>query len=233
MKHDKNFEMLTNDFKGIYEWFNSLSALTPDDIKPNTTLHVIVDMINGFVKEGALSSCEVLSINNSVAQFTRFCKSRNIQTIALADEHTSDSTEFSTYPVHCLKGTAESALTDEIANADKNIIVFGKNSTNGYLEPEVSDFIKNSGKRIFIITGDCTDMCVIQFALTLKADFNRRNIPCRVIVPYDLTATCALPNHDPELAEIMALYIMHTNGIEICDSGLSTWIGYAMYKEGM
>ena len=215
MKHIKNFELLMNDFKGVFEWFNNLPVLTPDDIKPDTALHVIVDMINGFVKEGALSSREVLSINDSVARFTRFCNARNIQTIALADEHTNDSTEFSTYPVHCLKGTAESALTDEIADADENITVFGKNSTNGYLEPAVADFIKNSGKRTFIITGDCTDMCVIQFALTLKADFNRRNVPCRVIVPYDLTATCALPNHDPELAEIMALYIMHTNGMEV------------------
>ena len=215
MKHTKDFKALTADFKGVYEWFNGLSILKPDDIKPNTTLHVIVDMINGFVKEGALSSCEVLSINDYVAQFTKFCKSKNIQTIALADEHTNDSTEFSTYPVHCLRGTSESALTDEIKNADENITVFGKNSTNGYLEPEVSDFIKNSGKNTFIITGDCTDMCVIQFALTLKADFNRRNVPCRVIVPYDLTATCSLPNHEPELAEMMALYIMHTNGIEI------------------
>ncbi len=60
MKHTKDFKALTADFKGVYEWFNGLSTLKPDDIKPNTTLHVIVDMINGFVKEGALSSCEVL-----------------------------------------------------------------------------------------------------------------------------------------------------------------------------
>ncbi len=215
MKHTNDFNTLTAKFQTVFDWFNSLSVLSPDDIKPHTTLHVIVDMINGFVKEGALSSCEVLSINDTVAQFTRFCRSGNIPTIALADEHTHDSTEFSTYPVHCLKGTAESALTDEIAAADPHIRVFGKNSTNGYLEPAVADFIKNSGKSTFIITGDCTDMCVIQFALTLKADCNRRNVPCRVIVPYDLTATCSLPNHDPELAELMALYIMHTNGIEI------------------
>lgn len=215
MKHEKNFQVLTDDFKSVYDWFNSLSTLSFDNLNTENTLHVIVDMINGFVKEGALSSCEVLSINNAVAQFTSFCKSRNIQTIALADEHTKDSTEFSTYPVHCLKGTSESQLTDEIQTADPNIRIFGKNSTNGYLEPKISDFIKNSGKNTFIITGDCTDMCVIQFALTLKADFNRRNVPCRVIIPYDLTATCTLPNHDPELAEIMALYIMHTNGIEI------------------
>ena len=233
MKHTKDFNALNAKFKSVYDWFKNLPTLDFNVMHCHNTLHVIVDMINGFVKEGALSSCEVLSINESVADFTRFCKYEGIQTIALADEHTKDSTEFSTYPVHCLKGTAESALTNEIANADENITVFGKNSTNGYLEPQVADFINNSGKDTFIITGDCTDMCVIQFALTLKADFNRRNVPCRVIVPYDLTATCSLPNHDPELAEIMALYIMHTNGIEICDSGLSTTIGYAMYRKGI
>ena len=233
MKHTKDFNVLNANFKSVYDWFKNLPTLSFDNINSYNTLHIIVDMINGFVKEGALSSNEVLSINDSVAQFTRFCKYEGIQTIALADEHTKDSTEFSTYPVHCLKGTAESALTDEIAGADENIKVFGKNSTNGYLEPDVSEFIKNSGKNTFIITGDCTDMCVIQFALTLKADFNRRNVPCRVIVPYDLTATCSLPNHEPELAEIMALYIMNTNGIEICDSGLATTLGYAMYRKGI
>ncbi len=215
MKHNQNFRNLINSFEGVYEWFHALPNISLDEINAQNTLHVIVDMINGFVKEGALSSKEVLSINGRVADFTKFCKHNHIQTIALADEHSNESTEFSTYPVHCLKGTTESALTDEIANADKTITVFGKNSTNGYLEPQVADFIKNSGKDTFIITGDCTDMCVIQFALTLKADFNRRNISCRVIIPYDLTATCTLPNHEPELAEIMALYIMHTNGIEV------------------
>lgn len=213
MKHNKKLSELFGNFENVYRWFSSLHSISLPNV--DNTVHIIVDMINGFVKEGALSSTEVLSINQSVADFTVKCKQNNIVNIALADMHTNDSTEFQTYPVHCLKGTLESQITDEIKNADAHITVFGKNSTNGYLEKEFRDMLIHSGKTTFIITGDCTDMCVIQLALALKADFNRRNISSRVIVPYELTATCTLPSHDPELAEIMALYIMNTNGIEI------------------
>lgn len=213
MKHTQSLPELFGDFEGVYRWFKSLGTISIGN--SHDTIHIIVDMINGFVKEGALASKEVLSINAYVADFTGKCKDAQIPTVALADMHTENSVEFDTYPVHCLKDSEESRLTDEIAQADETIRIFGKNSTNGFLEKEFADMLVTSGRTNFIITGDCTDMCVIQLALTLKADFNRRNIKSRVIVPYELTATCSLPEHNPELAEIMALYIMKMNGIEV------------------
>ncbi len=213
MKHTKTFTQLTEEFSAIYEWFNSLSALELSST--DRTAHIIVDMVNGFVKQGAMSSSEVLSINCAVADFTAECKTHAVPNLALCDMHTTDSVEFQTYPVHCLKGTAESKLTDEIQSADGNISVFGKNSTNGWLENDFRDAVSAADYHTFILSGDCTDICVLNLALTMKADFDRRNVPCRIIVPYDLTATCTLPNHDPELAEIMALFMMKTNGIEV------------------
>ncbi len=213
MKHKQSLSELFGDFEGIYHWFQSLDTICVSNY--HYTMHIIVDMINGFVKEGALSSKEVLSINRDIADFTRKCRELQIPNVALADRHTENSVEFDTYPVHCLEGSEESKLTDEIAEADETICVFGKNSTNGYLEQDFRNMLVDSDKTTFIITGDCTDMCVIQLALTLKADLNRRNIKSRVIVPYELTATCSLPEHEPELAEIMALYVMKMNGIEI------------------
>ncbi len=213
MRFNRHLPELFADFENVYQWFSLLSDIAVND--PSDTIHIVVDMINGFVKKGALASKEVCSINDDIASLISKCKHNHIKTLALADMHSENSTEFETYPVHCLKGTEESELTDEIKNADNHIIVFGKNSTNGYLEPDFCKELLHSGKHTFILTGDCTDMCVMQLALTIKADFNRRNISSRVIVPYELTATCSLPDHAPELAEMMALYMMKTNGIEI------------------
>ncbi|MGN0470199.1 MAG: cysteine hydrolase family protein [Acutalibacteraceae bacterium] len=213
MKHTKSFQELQKSFSEVYQWFSSLKEISLSQLPTDKTAHIIVDMINGFVKTGALSSKEVLSINNSVADFAAVCTKNNIPNIALADSHSKESVEFRTFPVHCLDGTYESEVTDEIKKSS-DFTVVKKNSTNGFLEPQFADIISQTDKNIFIVTGDCTDMCVIQFALTLKADFNRRNMESRVIVPYELTATCSMPNHEPELAEIMALYIMNTNGIE-------------------
>ncbi len=214
MKHIKSFLEIQNSLSEIYEWFSSVSDISLSDLPAEKSMHIIVDMINGFVKYGALSSKEVFSINNKLADFAEVCSNKNIKTIALADSHTAKSPEFDTFPVHCIEGTDESEVTDEIKNA-ANFILVKKNSTNGFIEPEFQKEIYGDNKNIFIVTGDCTDMCVMQLAMTLKCDLNRRNIKNRVIVPYELTATYDSQGHNAELCEIMALYIMNINGIEI------------------
>lgn len=218
MKHIKSYQELQKSFSEVYAWFSSVSDISFYELPKEKTAHIIVDMINGFVKKGALSSKEVFAINNDIAVFAKTCEKNGIMTIALADSHTTESPEFDTFPVHCLMGTDESEVTDEIKSAADFTLV-KKNSTNGFLEPEFQKIInENPQKDTFIITGDCTDMCVMQFAMALKCDFNRRNIKSRVIVPYELTATYDMAGHSAELSEIMALYIMNLNGIEVVRS---------------
>lgn len=214
MKHTKSFEELQIPFSDIYNWFSSVSDISFSELPTEKTAHIIVDMINGFVKQGALASKEVLSINDSLAEFAEKCNNKNIMTIALADSHTEISPEFDTFPIHCLEDDIESEITDEIKKSSDFILV-KKNSTNGFIEPEFQKIINENDKNIFIVTGDCTDMCVMQFAMTLKCDFNRRNLKSRVIVPYELTATYDMAGHNAELSEIIALYVMNLNGIEI------------------
>lgn len=215
MKHTKTFEELQKPFSDIYKWFNDIPDIPFSEFNTNKTVHIIVDMVNGFVKQGALASREVFEINDAVAEFAEKCNKKDIMTIALADSHTKQSPEFDIFPKHCICGTYESEITDEIKKATKYILV-EKNSVNGFLEPEFQKIIhQNNDKNTFIITGDCTDMCVIQFALSLKSDFNRRNVKSRIVLPYELTATYGMDGHNAELSEIMALYIMNTNGIEI------------------
>lgn len=67
----------------------------------------------------------------------------------------------------------------------------------------------------FIITGNCTDICVQQFAITLKTWFNRQNIKVRVIVPVNAVETYDFGLHDGDLMNVMALYNMMINGVEV------------------
>lgn len=67
----------------------------------------------------------------------------------------------------------------------------------------------------FIITGVCTDICVHQFSLTLKTYFNKQNKESRVIVPVNTVETYDLGMHNGDLMNIMALYSMTVNGIEV------------------
>ena len=91
-----------------------------------------------------------------------------------------------------------------------------KNSTNGFLEPKFHEWLAtHPSVNQFIIVGDCTDICVEQFAITLKTYFNTNNRPSRLIVPIACVETYDLDVHAGDLMNVIALYKMMMNGIEI------------------
>ena len=85
-----------------------------------------------------------------------------------------------------------------------------------YLE-SATEFAENEFDNIenFIICGCCTDLCVLQFALSLKTDFNRRNLNKRVVVIQSLCETYDGGSHGGDISNLFAFYNMKTNGIEV------------------
>lgn len=194
-----------------------LSEQKPVDLKDfdsEKTALIIVDMVNGFVKKGALSSPRVLSINNRTAELVKACKDCKIQMLAFCDSHRENSVEFLSYPPHCVCETEEEKLTSEIEESFAGTLV-KKNSTNGFIEPEFQKWL-DSHQNIdnFIICGCCTDLCVLQFALSLKTDFNRKDINKRVIVVQSLCETYDGGSHGGDISNLFSFYNMKTNGIE-------------------
>ena len=198
----------------IYSTVISAAPISLSELNSEQTALIIVDMINGFVKKGALSSPNILAINKEVATLLKICNSRKIKALCFADCHTNESPEFSFYPMHCLYGTEESCVTSEIAEGNYTLI--HKNSTNGFLEPAFAEWLTaNREIDTFVVVGCCTDICIQQFALTLKADFNRRNAKSRVIVPAMLSATYDTPGHEASLIDLVSFHNMMTNGVEV------------------
>ena len=213
MKMRVGFDELSKDLERAYSRMTSLEAVDGKSLDVQKTVHVVVDMVNGFVKTGPLSSKEVLSINESVAAFCSACEKANIPNYALCDCHPEGCSEFKTYPVHCVEKTEESELTDELKKA-ASFRTFPKLSINGWLEDDFRSAIIDGGFDTFIVTGDCTDMCVLQLVLSLKSGLNRINRESRVLVPMELVATCSLPSRMPESAELASFLVMEANGIE-------------------
>ena len=70
-----------------------------------------------------------------------------------------------------------------------------------------------------IVIGDCTDICIYQFAVTLKTYFIQNNINKNVIVPMNLVDTYDIPNvHCADLSNIVFLNSMIQNGINVIKS---------------
>ena len=187
-----------------------------------STALVIVDMVNGFTLEGALSSPNSASLLPAIAQLMYTCKEQEFPMVFFADTHLPHSPEFSSYPVHCLAGSSE-ARPAEILEEIGGYALFPKNSTNGFLEPAFQSWLtENPQITNFIVVGCCTDICVQQFSLSLKTDFNRRNVASRVTVPMALTATYDAPGHPAAMTEAASYQNMQTSGVEIVSDILFT-----------
>lgn len=199
------------------EWhdiISSLPAVRLEDMPAENTCCVVIDMVNGFIKSGALSDERQGSLAQPVADFAFRCKESAITGIAFADTHTPDSEELRSYPPHCLAGTAESGLIPELGAAE--LKVFPKNSTNGFLQPDFRAWLEASPQITnFLLCGVCTDICVLQFALSLKAWFNINDRRVRIILPLALTDTYSSPGHDGDVLGAAALRMMQLNGIEL------------------
>jgi nicotinamidase-related amidase len=217
MRINKNefLEKSTGLLAEIFDTLATLPAIRFDDLKEKETALIIVDMINGFVREGALQSPRAETVIPAIESLSKEIDKRSIKKLAFADSHTDKSPEFGAYPTHCLAGTSESEVVDELKRIGGYTLI-EKNSTNGFHEEEFKKWLnENQQINTFIITGVCTNICVEQFALTLKTYFNMQNKNARVIVPINTVETYDLGIHDGDLMNTMALYNMIVNGIEV------------------
>lgn len=174
----------------------------------------VIDMVNGFIKEGALHDPRIQEIVPAIQTLMDDLECRNV---FVCDHHPPHTREFDSYPPHCLIGSSESEVVDELKPYIK--VWMAKNSTNAFLCPDFQAFLKEEAENYqdFIVTGCCTDLCVLQFALSLQAYFNEHNEKDRrVILPENCVATYHIDEiHDASYWQKMALDNMAMNGISV------------------
>ncbi|URZ00760.1 cysteine hydrolase family protein [Clostridium felsineum] len=196
------------------------NTLKINDLDKNKTALVVVDMVKGFVHKGALSSPRVQGIIKEIVELNY--KTLGSKKIFFLDEHTSGSTELKSYEKHCLKDTEEAELIDELKEekeVNSNIAMIPKNSVNGFHAPGFKLWLEENEAEVenYIICGCEVDICVSNFANTLKTYFNQKDSNKRVIVPSNAVETFDFGTHDGDLMKIISLWEMKSNGIEIVD----------------
>lgn len=184
------------------------------------TALVVVDMVNGFVHEGILSSPRIIDIIDNIKELNE--KTLGYKKIFFLDEHSDDSAEFKSYAKHCLSGTEEAMLIPELnegATVNDNTSMIPKNSTNGFHAPKFKTWLTENEDKIhnYIVVGCEADICVSHFATTLKTYFNEKNLEKRIIVPINCVETYDFGSHDGDLMKVISLYEMNMNGIEIVE----------------
>lgn len=193
---------------------NGLPTMSLSDFAPEKTAMIVVDVVNGFIREGAMASPLVEDIIPAVAKLMDKCNKAEIPVVAFADCHKEDCSEFASFPPHCIENTSESELVDELKKVG-GYFLMKKNSTNGFHEKIFKQcLIQNPTTNTFIVVGDCTDICVMQFCLTLKTWYTQQNRNIDIYIPVNAVETYDAPGHDADFMNIAAYKLMKDSGIK-------------------
>lgn len=193
---------------------NNYTNLDLNEIKDPVIF--VVDMVNGFIKEGALHDEYIF---NCVEPQRKLMEVLSCRREFVCDNHPPKTREFESYPPHCVIGTHEAQIVDELQDLIQYTIP--KNSTNTFMAPEFQRFLQEEIERYkdIIIVGCCTDLCILQFALSLQGWLNEHNkIENRIIIPVDCVETYHNELHDAYTWNQFALENMKMNGITVVNS---------------
>lgn len=167
---------------------------------------IVVDVLNGFTREGNLASPRCL---DAIPRIQRVIEERlraGDQLIFLADTHDKDDREFEIFPVHCVRGTHESEVVDELQPYLKaGARLIRKRRYSGFFETDLEAVLRQLGPDQVTVIGVCTDICVLHTVADL------RNRDYRVIVPADAVATFDAPGHSGD--EVQRWALAHMRGI--------------------
>lgn len=179
----------------------------------NDPIIFVVDMIQGFINEGALhDTC----INTATKPIQTLIENCNCRTIFIADAHPPKAREFSSFPPHCVIGTKESEVIDELQPYIHEL--FHKNSTNAFHCQGFQEFLNRIDMyEDIIITGCCSDICIMQFALSLQSWLNEHScMKQRIIIPMDTIETYHINDiHDAIKENEFSIRNMAASGIHI------------------
>ena len=152
---------------------------------------IIVDEVNGFATVGAGNLAPQVpneQVSVMVSETNRLAHSFTQQAmpvLAFLDTHDSGKQE-PPYSLHCERGTGEEDLVTELKWLEKEpqATLVRKDCINGFIgafqqdgSNAVIDWVKDNNVANVLVVGICTDICVMDFVLTLLSARNHGMLP--------------------------------------------------------
>ena len=155
---------------------------------------IVVDMVNGFVREGALHDEAIARTIPRQIELIKEARAKGYLIVFVKDTHDKDAVEFRRFgnTKHCVRGTKEAELVDELKpyEDEDDTISIEKNSTSFMEAPEFRELIAkaNNIKRVEEV-GCCTDICDFNGIMGLANYYDQWNRKVDIIVHEDAIAT--------------------------------------------
>lgn len=192
-----------------------------NDLQDIEELLIVVDMVNGFVKEGTMADPYIGHIIPTIEKLMiNYLNKNNTGVFIIKEAHNLDACEFKVHPKHCVKGTKEAMLIDEFSSLEPYCYEFFKNGTsaiwsNGFIDT-IKLLLQNSKFRRVVVVGCCTDICIMDLSIPLKKLFDELNIEVEVMISKDAVETFNIDGvHERDEWNNMAFRFMEQAGITL------------------
>jgi nicotinamidase-related amidase len=236
-----------------HPWFDRLVEIMPVELASyplgaRPVGLVVIDEVNGFCTVGAgqlappRADDQISRMVDESDRLARRFADAGWPILAFLDTHEPGKLE-PPYPPHCERGTGEENLVPELAWLDgcPSAKLIRKDCINGFvgsIEPsfhgrhgehhnKLVDWINVNRLEAIVVVGICTDICVLDFVVTLLSVRNHGLVPTLqdVVVyepgcatydlPRDAAESLGLPStaaHPKAATHHMGLYVMAARG---------------------
>jgi nicotinamidase-related amidase len=215
-------------------------------LKGRRTGLVVVDEVNGFATVGAgylAPPAENPQVTRMVAETDRLARefsARRWPIFAFLDTHIPGKPE-PPYPPHCEAGTGQEDLVPQLEwlQSDPNATLVRKDCINGFVGAIAEDgtnriveWVNRHRLDSILVVGICTDICVMDFVLTMLSARNHDLMPTLqdILVYEGGCSTYDLPRataeslglgaaaaHPQDVTHYMGLYFMASRGAQLVD----------------
>lgn len=187
-------EISHRKYKALREKEKSGIKAHVKNLKLYNGMLIVVDMVNGFAKEGSLADPKIAEKVPRQIELIKEARDSGDLVVFIKDTHEMDSVEHKRFKgaLHCVRGTGEEELIDDLKEFEneQDTISIAKNSTSYMEAPEFRKLIEDatSIERVDVV-GCCTDICDFNGTMGLANYLDQWNRDVRIRVHEDAIAT--------------------------------------------
>jgi nicotinamidase/pyrazinamidase len=164
---------------------------------------IVTDVQDGFTRIGNLASPECTAAIPRVRRLVEDELARGTPVVFTKDSHVENDHEFRIFPPHCIVGTQEHDLVEELRDLEPDAAaVIQKHRYSAFFRTELEQILRDLRPQEVHICGFCTDICVLHTTSDL------RNRDYDVVVRSEACETFSGPGHHHEEVNRWALVHM-------------------------
>lgn len=169
-----------------------------------TNVIIVVDMLKGFLEKGNLANPGARWVIPNIVDLVQRKTEEGWEMIFVCDNHKKDDLEFQMFPEHCVEGTEETKIIDDLVRFYN--IYAPKTRYSGFFGTNLDLILKLRNPQEVIVVGIYADICVLYTTAGL------RNLDYKVTVPKDCTTTLT------GIDDVIFAHMKNILGVNIVDS---------------